>query len=231
MHATAPTIQLVAPHGASEPITQVSRKRAADMLRLSVGAIAALESSGYLPDRSITRILELAQSPFMVAVDRPVPVLRQADASPAPDHERDVRLSATRAWIGDSAFLSDQQVLEACRAWWRTDPDAICEAGILPVTRAGFVTTVLRIDGLAGTDRVDVPATEAKGAYREIRHCFHARLAGRVGALGDPASYQLKDQTVEGEYRELTQRMLGRRSAARSGGPMAYLPTIAAPQQ
>lgn len=214
---SAPKIELVATDGGT-PTTDLSRQRTADLLRLSLNAVRALESSGYLPDRHLQRILYLAQEPYIRATDAPLPILRQADASPTPAWDQH------RSMMGDSASLTDAEVLLADSMWWRSSASAIVEAGILPVTRSGFVVTVLRIDGLAETMTVDVPATATKGAHREVRHRYHARLAGRVGALGEPSSYRIRDTTVEEEYQELTRQLLGRRSAAVSGGPLAYLP-------
>ncbi|TXR51556.1 hypothetical protein [Quadrisphaera setariae] len=199
------------------PTTDLSRQRTADLLRLSLNAVRALESSGYLPDRHLQRILFLSQEPYIRAVT-PLPILRQADASPTPAWDQH------RSMMGDSASLTDAEVLPANSMWWRANASAIVEAGILPVSRSGFIVTVLRIDGLAETMTVDIPATSTKGAHREVRHRFQARLAGRVGALGSPETYELKDASVEADYQDLTRQLLGRRSAAVSGGPLAYVP-------
>lgn len=214
---SAPKIELVAPDGEA-PTMDLSRQRTADLLRVSLGAVSALEASGYLPDRALQRVLALAQAPFVRSVDTPLPILRQGAAAPAPAGD------PHRSKIGDASFMSDAEVLLADCMWWRANAAAIVDAGILPVARSGFIVTVLRIDDLAETVTVDVPATEKRGAYREVRHRFQARLAGRVGELGNPTTYLLKDPTVETAYQNLTGQLLGKRSAAVSGGPLAYLP-------
>ena len=196
--------------------SELSRTQAADLLNLSLSGVDRLLQSGYLPDLKIGRVLHLAEAAYVRAVDQDIPVLRQVQA-------RGGRLDADQASMGDSARLSDAEVVDVNRGWWRCDPEVICAAGVLPMTRSGFFTTVLRIDALEATQTVLVEAEGTRKPYTEVRHRFTARLAGRVRCLGDSETYWVNPE-IEPDYRELTASLLGNRSAAKSDGPIAYLP-------
>lgn len=60
----------------------------------------------------------------------------------------------------------------------------------------------------------------------ELRHSFTATLAGRVRALGEPKLDFIASDLTDDEQATV-RTMLSGRSAARSGGPVAYLPLTA----
>ncbi|MGW4774187.1 transcriptional regulator [Nocardia sp. NPDC004278] len=199
---------------------QLSRPKAADLLQMNPRGIDLLLDSGYLPDLDIDRILRLAAR-FTLESDGDQPVLRQALISPALDGD------PKRKVIGESATLSNEEVVESDRMYWRSNPELIVAAQFLPVTLAGFPVTVLKVAGVDG-DPLRVPKINKSGdPYIEIRHAYTAKLVGRVRELGVPElDYIAPDLTVDD--REVVKTILGGRSTARSGGPIAYLPKTAA---
>ncbi len=113
------------------------------------------------------------------------------------------------------------RVVLADRKLGRCDPSAFVAARLLPITQTGFVVTVLRLGGLE--DTVTVSMTENGRDSTFVRHAFTATLAGRVGALGDTATHRITSDLAADE-RAQVQALLGARSAARAGGPVAYIP-------
>lgn len=217
-----PNVFTVASPG--QPSGELSKPKAADLLQMNQRGISLLLDSGYLPDLEIGRIMRLAGRSIL-ATDGNQPVLRQAAARPAPVDERSDPSGRRRAFVGDSAQLSDIDVVEADRMWWRSDPDTVCEAELLPVTLAGFPVTVLKILGAdGGPDRVVRPK-KAGGSreFVEVRHAYKAELAGRVRQLGSPELDYIAPNLSPAEQ-ETVRIFLESRSTARSGGPIAYLP-------
>ncbi len=199
----------------------LTRPQAADLLQVSPRTVDLLLDSGYLPDLGIERVLRAARTPYLEVVDADQPVLRQALAKPEPERP-DVR-----PFMGESATLSDADVVLADCMWWRADPDLVVKAELLPVTVGGFVVTVLWVRGVASAERV---LLEAGGGSRRrsrdvthVRYAFEATLAGRVRALGEPGRDYV-DPTLPPELADAARVMLGARSTARSGGPIAYVP-------
>lgn len=207
-------IKLVPVHQATIPGDTLSRRQAADMLQMNPRGVEKLLTTGYLPDLSVSRIVGLARRPVIHA-DGQQPVLRQAPAELDTEDDRD--------YLGEGAALTDEQQVEADRQWWRCDPEAVVNAGLLPVTISGFFTTVLKIHGVEVQVRRVIPGSEGRKSSVEVRYGFHATLAGRVRALGEPESDYIAPD-LSNEEREAVLTFLGGRSTARSGGPIAYLP-------
>lgn len=210
------TIKITHVHPTALGSDELSRRQAADMLQISPGGMEKLYASGYLPDLSAGRILNLARRPFLRA-DGVQPVLRQAPAQIDPDPERE--------YMGEGAHLTDAQQLDADRQWWRCDASQVVTAGLLPVTVAGFVVTVLRIEGIEKQVRRIVQNRDGDPAAVEVRWSFDATIAGRVRALGEPDRDYLAPG-LEADERDAVVAMLAGRSSARSGGPIAYLPQV-----
>lgn len=91
------------------------------------------------------------------------------------------------------------------------------------MTLAGFTVTVLRIIDTEVQVRNPIPGRDGERAAVEVRYAFNATLAGRVRALGDPERDYVADD-LSPQERHSVLMLLGGRSAARSGGPFAYLP-------
>ncbi|TFH68152.1 hypothetical protein [Cellulomonas sp. HD19AZ1] len=197
---------------------ELSRRQVAEMLQTTARSVEKLTASGYLPDLRAGRVLSLARRPFLYT-DGVQPVLRQAVAQIDPDGERD--------YIGEGAMLTDAQQLDADRRWWRCDAEQVVAAGLLPVTLAGFVVTVLKIIDTETQVRRVIPGRGAQTTTVEVRYAFSASIAGRSRALGEPERDYLAPDLSDQE-RDTVQVMLGGRSSARSGGPFAYLPQIGA---
>lgn len=182
---------------------RLSRNQAASLLGISLATMDKLLRSGYLPRLAASSVFSLAATPYVTCITGVLPVLRTAAATPSDDG---------REFIGDATFLTDAQFVEANAGWWRSDPDTITGAGILPVSIASFITGALRIHGVA--------KSEQRGP-REVRHFYEATVVGRVGILGDRNTYRIT--TNEPEVAELTRKLLGSRVRTVSGGPIAYL--------
>jgi hypothetical protein len=183
---------------------ELSRRQVAEMLQTTARSVEKLTASGYLPDLRAGRVLSLARRPFLYT-DGVQPVLRQAVAP----------------------MLTDAQQLDADRRWWRCDAEQVVAAGLLPVTLAGFVVTVLKIIDTETQVRRVIPGRGAQTTTVEVRYAFSASIAGRSRALGEPERDYLAPDMSDQE-RDTVQVMLGGRSSARSGGPFAYLPQIGA---
>ncbi|MER6853749.1 hypothetical protein AB0A81_39655 [Streptomyces flaveolus] len=109
--------------------------------------------------------------------------------------------------------MTDAQLLEAARQWWRCDAGTVTSAGVLAVAVAGWVVGVLAVHGVQES-RSWKPG--------EVRHSFAADLIGRVGVLDEPGSYRV--MTSRPALAELVAPLLGARvQGAVSGGPIAYL--------
>lgn len=185
----------------------LTRNQAASVLGLSPNTVSKLLASEFLVDLRASRVLALSRARQVTVTSGLLPVLRTAAAAP-PSDEGD-----PRAFLGDASSLTDQQFLEANRQWWRCDAETIVSVGVLPVAVAGWVTGVLAIRSVEATRR-HAPA--------DVRHAFEADVAGRVGALDDPATYRV--MTTDPTLSALTSQLLGSRvQAAVSGGPIAYL--------
>lgn len=181
----------------------LSRNQAASLLGMSLATIDKLLRSGYLQGLAAASVLPLAKTPYVTCVAGVLPVLRTAAATPSDDG---------REFMGDAAFLNDDQFVEGNAGWWRSDPGAITGAGILPVSIASFITGVLRIHEVAESEQT---------GPREVRHFYKATVAGRVGVLGDRDTYRITSE--EPEVAELVRKLLGSRVRTVSGGPIAYL--------
>lgn len=205
----------------------LSRRQAAEQLQISPGGIDRLLDSRYLPDLSVQRIWDLSKRRILIA-DGCQPVLRQGLMAPADD---DPSTKYPREFIGESADLTNDQVLAADQQWWRCEPQNVVNARFLPVTIAGFPVTVLKILGDRERDRITHRFTARNGReMTEIRYSFEARLAGRVKELGhlhadeDSSEAFCIDPDLSDAERERVLFLLKGRSTAQSGGPIAYLP-------
>ncbi|MDV6271377.1 hypothetical protein [Rhodococcus globerulus] len=158
----------------------------------------------------------LSKYPALLSPDQQ-PVLRQRIARQVGGEE-----PLPRAWIGESATLTDTDVVDANSRWWRCNPDRIVDAGFLPVTIAGFVVTILHIQGLRDTANRKWDSKQGRTIH-QVRHAFDATLAARVRELGHPASNFI-DPTLTSQEANHVRTILGGRSSAHSGGPIAYLP-------
>ncbi|MDH6284314.1 transcriptional regulator [Prescottella agglutinans] len=209
----------------SEIYPHLTRRQAADQLQLSPGGIDRLLDSGYLPDLSVQRIWDLSKRRILLA-DGCQPVLRQglkADAEDGPSPQ------FPRKYMGESADLTDHEVVAADQQWWRCDPDNVVNARFLPVTIAGFPVTVLEIHSLRAQDTRPFEARNGR-QMTEIRYSFEATLAGRVRELGhlraDENHHEafFVDTALSPADQERVLHLLKGRSTAKSGGPIAYLP-------
>lgn len=210
-----PTILTTPPSG--RPSGHLSRRQAADLLEMNVQGIDKLLNSGYLPDLKLERLLTLAARPMLVAKGDQ-PVLRQGVKELAGPDDR-------REFIGESTDHDDDEVLEVDRMWWRCNKDAVLAAGLLPVTMSGFPVTVLKIlDEEPRAQRYESVSASGRRIV-EVRYEFFAELAGRVRTLGVPDA-DFVSPTLTPQERAVVVRFLSGRSAARSGGPMAYLPKV-----
>ncbi|MBV2353818.1 hypothetical protein KUM39_05500 [Streptomyces sp. J2-1] len=200
-----PSIILAEPQAPTAQI--LTRSQAATALGLSPNTVTKLLASRFLTGLEADRVGVLARAPHVGVTHGVLPVLRTAAAGPPADADDD------RAYIGDSAHLSDDEFLQASRRWWRCEPETIVAAGVLPVAVAGWVTGVLAVHGVDDTRRL---------GPQEVRHSFAATVAGRVGTLDDPATARVL--TTDPHLADLTGQLLGARvQSAVSGGPIAYL--------
>jgi hypothetical protein len=204
------------------PAHVLSRNQAADLLQLSARTVDLLLRSKYLPDLGTPRILALSRAPYVEAVDADQPVIRQ------PLAELDEHRPLERKYVGDAAWLTDDEAVDAGRMWWRIDPKAVRAAGLLPVQMGTFITTVLQVPHEAEvlSETQLLPADPAKGRSKDVTHvryAFTAMLAGRVRALGEPDRDYIAP-ALDSEVESTVRTLLGARSRARSGGPVAYLP-------
>lgn len=124
--------------------TLLTRQQAASVLQITKRSVAKLLDSKYLSALTVDRVTALSKYPALLSPDQQ-PVLRQRIA------QRASQEPLPRAWIGESANLTDSEVVDVDSRWWRCSPDRIVDAGFLPVTIAGFVVTVLQIHGLQDT--------------------------------------------------------------------------------
>ncbi|MEY9840651.1 helix-turn-helix domain-containing protein [Streptacidiphilus sp. EB103A] len=202
-----PTLTLTSPVQDSDEET-LTRNQAARLLGLSPNTVSKLLASRFLPDLQIWKVLALSRHPQVTVACGVLPVLRTGPAAHVTRAEDEAPVLQ-----GDGVGLNDEQFLDANRMWWRCDPEAVTEAGLLPVAVAGFVTGVLAIRGIEESRRF---------APGEVRHAFTATVAGRVGVLHDPATYRVLGS--DSQTAQLTAQLLGSRvTAAVSGGPIAYL--------
>jgi hypothetical protein len=146
------------------------------------------------------------------------PVLRQGVKEAAGPND-------PRPFIGESTDHDDDEVLEVDRMSWRCNKDAVLAAGLLPVTMSGFPVTVLKILDEEPIDERYESVSASGRRTVEVRWKFSAELAGRVRILGDPDADFIRP-TLTPQERAVVVRFLSGRSAARSGGPMAYLPKV-----
>lgn len=195
--------------------TLLTRQQAASVLQITKRSVAKVLDSKYLSALTVDQITTLSKYPALLSPDQQ-PVLRQRIAQQAGQE------TLPRAWIGESANLTDSEVVDADSRWWRCSPDNIVHARFLPVTIAGFVVTVLHIHGLRDTATREWDSKQGRAGH-EVRHAFEATLAARVRELGHPES-NFVNPTLTPQEANHVRTILGGRSSAHSGGPIAYLP-------
>jgi hypothetical protein len=153
--------------------------------------------------------MALSRKPVLVPHFGNQPVLRTGSGSVDPADGRP---------IGYSASMSDADVLEANRMWWRADPEKIISAGYLPVSVGSLIVALLRIDGLDESVRFDAPDKNGNPG-KEVRHSFKATLVARYDADTDTTVMK----TGETDDTVVAHGLPGHFHRAVSGGPIAYL--------
>ena len=190
---------------------ELNLKTAAATLDVPPRSVRMMLESGVLPDLKSARVIEMSKRGVLVSSGGKQPILRTGVSSI--DEETNRR-------IGYSADMSDSEVVEGNRQWWRADPDRIIAAYYLPVSIGGFNAALLGIDGLEESVRVDVADKNGKPG-KEVRHSFQAHLIARYdGKTGQIVMAQDNPPVEDGVY---AHAVLGRFQRSVSGGPIAYL--------
>lgn len=189
--------------------TELSVKMAAQALNVSTRSVRMLLEAGILPNLNPDLIVNLSKNTVFAKSQGLQPVLRTGAAG---FDEKDNRP------IGYSADMSDDDVLEANRKWWRADPEKLIAARYLPISVGGFNVALLGIRGLEESIRVDVRDKNGKPG-KEVRHSFDAYLVGRYDMSAGVVS--MKTGGTDDTVAALT--LLGHFQQSVSGGPIAYL--------
>lgn len=135
-------------------------------LGLSPYHASRLLSQGWISGRQ-DKVQALAQRALLGSAG-PVALLQMGE--PTISHEE-----AGDRKIGIGPDYTDEELLNAARMWWRCDPDAVLNAGVVLVCFSGFVMAVLQVHELEASERV--------GSV--TRHAFTASLIGRVVDLAE----------------------------------------------
>lgn len=186
---------------------ELSVKNAAATLDVTPRSIRMLLESGVLPDLNSQRIIELSSKTVFVKSKGLQPVLRTGIADVDPSDNRP---------IGYSDSMSDSDVLEANRKWWRADPQKLIAARYLPISIGGLNVALLGIRGLEESVRVDVLDKNGKPG-KEVRHSFDAYLIARYHGASDSIVIKKSEDT------KAALTLLGHFQCSVSGGPIAYL--------
>lgn len=188
---------------------EISVKMAAQALDVSPRSIRMLLEAGVLPSLKSSHILSLSKKPAFIKSKGLQPILRTGVAGFDTDENRP---------IGYGAEMSDDDVLEASRRWWRADPEKLIAARYLPVSLGGLNVALLGIRGLEESIRVDVLDKNEKPG-KEVRHSFDAYLVARYDVENDVVLMKTGDS--DDTVAALT--LLGHFQRSVSGGPIAYL--------
>ncbi|MGB3707046.1 transcriptional regulator [Gordonia sp. (in: high G+C Gram-positive bacteria)] len=184
----------------------VSRQKAAQLLSTSDSSIQFLLASGYLPDLNASRLLAMADYPFLFA-DGDYPILQQALVAPVKPE-----LNLNRTKMGESASLTDLEcVLANQGAWAGFNDDDVLAARFLPVTLRKFTVSVLQVTRA-------LPGVEG-------RTVFEATLAGRVRELGR-SDLNYVDPELSSADQEIVRTLLASRSTSNVPGPCGKLKKI-----
>jgi hypothetical protein len=187
----------------------LNAKTVARMLGISPHFVRMLEETGILPDTRCSRVTEMSHRSVLVPSGAEQPVLRTGVEGFDAGEQR---------VIGYSDDMSDVDVVEANRKWWRADPDKIINARYLPVSCGSFIVALLVIDGLDESARVE--ATDKNGKpFTEVRHSFKARLVARHDAETGATVMHSSDA----DDIEAANLLVGHFQRSVSGGPIAYL--------
>lgn len=188
---------------------ELNVKTAAATLDVPTRSVRMLLESGVLPDLNSKRIIELSGETVFVKSGGLQPVLRTGIADV--DH-------ADNRPIGYGESMSDDDVLEANRKWWRADPEKLIAARYLPISIGGLNVALLGIRGLEESVRVDVLDKNGKPG-KEVRHSFDAYLVARYhGPSGKTVM-----MTSDPDDTKAAITLLGHFQRSVSGGPIAYL--------
>lgn len=190
---------------------ELTLKTIAETLDITPRAVRMLLEAGVFPDRKSSRIVSLSQKPVFVKSGGKQPILRTGVAGVDPEDNRPIG-------YGDS--MSDADVLEANRKWWRADPDKLIAAHYLPVSLGGLIVALLGINGVEESIRVDVEDKNGNPG-KEVRHNFDAYLVSRYNSETGEAVMCMENPT--GEAEAATRLFLGHFQRSVSGGPVAYL--------
>jgi hypothetical protein len=182
-----------------------------EVLEVTPRAVRVILESGALSDLRSDRIVGISRKKVFVKGTGMQPVLRTGSGSIDPSTNRP---------IGYNASMTDAEVLEANRMWWRADANKIVNAGYLPVSIGSLIVALLRIDGLEESVRFDAPDKNGDPG-KEVRHSFKAELVARYN--GDRDEVVMCHENPTELDRGIAEGMLGRLHRAVSGGPIAYL--------
>lgn len=184
-------------------------KAASDTLGITPRQVRLILEAGILSDLRVDKITALSRKPIFVPHGGNQPVLRTGSGGVDPHDGRP---------IGYNASMSNDDVLEANRMWWRADPEKIISARYLPVSVGSLIVALLRIDGLDESVRFDAPDKNGNPG-KEVRHSFKATLVARYeGNSGLVVTY-----TGDSDDMAVAYTLLGHFHKAVSGGPIAYL--------
>lgn len=188
---------------------ELNAKTVARMLAISPHFVRTLEESGVLPDMRCSRVTDMSNRSILVPNGAGQPVLRTG-AEGFDDVEQRV--------IGYSDDMSDADVVEGNRKWWRVDPEKIVNARYLPISCGSFIVALLVVDGLDESARVETTDKNGK-RFTEVRHSFKARLVARHDAETGATVMHSKDA----DDIEAANLFVGHFQRSVSGGPIAYL--------
>lgn len=188
---------------------QLTVKAASDALGITPRQVRIILESGVLSDLDSEKVMRLASKSIFVPHKGNQPVLRTGSSGTDPEDGRP---------IGYSNSMTDAEVVEANRMWWRADPNKIISAGYLPISVGSLIVALLRIEGLDESVRFEAPDKNGNPG-KEVRHSFKATLVARYDADSDTTVMKTGD--TDDTVVALT--LLGHFHRAVSGGPIAYL--------